>query len=123
MNDLLAPIIAIIVTIIIVVVIMKFLHKIDKNTLVEIDKSEINWLILDCPKCNNKMENGFSLAGKGITWRERKQKQPGPFNTVGTVLPNTFNLTPSTSLNISWHCSNCNLIVLDHSNLVRVRDA
>jgi len=59
MNDLLAPIIAIIVTIIIVVVIMKFLHKIDKNTLVEIDKSEINWLILDCPKCNNKMENGF----------------------------------------------------------------
>jgi len=69
------------------------------------------------------MENGFSLAGKDITWRERKQKQPGPFNSVGAMLPNTFNLTPSTSLNISWHCSNCNLIMLDHSNLIKVRDA
>ena len=123
MNDTLAPIIALIIAIAIVALVMIFLREIDKNTIVEIDKSKINWEHLNCPKCKREMDNGFSMAGKGITWREKCKKQPGPFNMVGTVLQNTFNLTPSAALNISWYCKACSLIIVDHSKLVKVRDA
>ena len=50
MNDLLAPFIAIFATVIIVVVFSNFLYKIDKNIAVEVDKSKVDWLILNCPR-------------------------------------------------------------------------
>ena len=123
MSDSLLFLLALSITIAILAIVMLVLRKIDKNTFVEIDHSKIEWEKLNCPKCNKVMANGLSVAGKGVVWREKSENLPGPFTAVGSVLPNTFNLTHSMATNISWHCNTCSLILIDHSKMLKVKKA
>jgi hypothetical protein len=71
-----------------------------------------------CPACQSPLEQGFAHAGKGIVWRSRLEKKPGTFAHIGQVLDNTLSLRLPPALNMAWHCSNCSLLLLDHSRLV-----
>ncbi len=96
-------------------------RKIGKNnTTVKIKKSDIEWTPMQCPNCHNPMENGYSMAGRGIIWREKSQNMPGTFSNMGSNLDNTCSISLPTAINISWHCANCKLLLTDHSRMVNV---
>ena len=93
------------------------------NRVLKLNESEINWEEIECPKCQIPMESGYSMAGRGVIWREKGAKRPGTFSTIGSVLENTMSINMPPALNISWRCHNCKLIVLDHSKMVKVKNA
>ena len=68
---------------------------------------------LKCPKCNTYMEVGYTLASKGMLFRNRHAKFK--WNALGKLIPNTANLGFSPKANLSWKCDNCKLIILDYS--------
>jgi len=117
-------IIAILITTIFTIVLLVAIRRINKkNTVVKLKKSEIEWKDLKCPKCQKVMDTGFSLPGRGIIWREKNEKKPGPFSNIGSVLENTISLNFLPALNISWRCCSCKLVILDISKMVKVNDA
>ena len=93
------------------------------NTVVKLKKSEIEWAEIKCPKCQQVMERGLSLAGRGIIWSEKDGKKPGTLATSIAALDNTLSINIPPALNVSWRCSRCKLIILDHSKLVKVKKA
>ena len=92
------------------------------NKVLKLKESEINWEEIKCPKCQVLMEAGYSMAGRGIIWREKRAKKPGTFSTIGSVLDNTLSINIPPALNISWRCRSCKLIVLDNSKLVKIKN-
>ena len=115
---------AILISIFFAIALLVIIGKVNKrNTVVKLKKSEIEWKKLKCPKCQKVMDTGFSLPGRGIIWREKNEKKPGPFSNVGSVLENTVSLSFLQPLNISWRCSSCKLVTLDISKMVKVNDA
>lgn len=112
------------VTIAVTLVLVISIRKVNNSNIVISTKlSEIVWYELKCPKCNAPMDKGFSLAGRGIIWRERKEKQPGQFSSIGSVLENSVSLNMQPALNISWRCIDCKLVVIDNSKMVKVINA
>ena len=111
------------VTLAISLVLMITVRRISKsNTVTSTKFSEIVWHELKCPKCNAPMHKGFSLAGRGIIWRDRKEKQPGQFSSIGSVLPNSISLSIQPALNISWRCSACKLVVIDNAKMIKIKN-
>ena len=112
------------ILIIFAIALLIIIRKVNKrNTVVSLEKSEIEWKELKCPKCQKVMITGFALPGRGIIWHEKNEKKPGPFSNIGSVLENTVGLSFLPALNISWRCSNCKLVILDISKMVKVNDA
>ena len=100
------------------------IRKLVKGNKVEIlNESQINWEETKCPKCQVPMESGYSMAGRGVIWRERSGKKPGTFSTIASVLDNTMSISMPPALNISWRCQSCKLIILDNSRMVKVKNA
>ena len=97
-------------------------HIAKKNTVIKQEKYRVEWQALNCPVCRNAMEEGFSLAGRGIIWRGKDDKEPGMFSTMGSVLENTLSLRARPALNLSWRCKTCGLVVLDHSKMIAVKN-
>jgi hypothetical protein len=117
-------IVVILITVIIAVVLLASIRKISKgNSVVKVKQSEIEWIELKCPKCQKIMDVGYSLAGRGIIWREKTEMKPGLFSSIGSALENTISLNILPALNISWRCSSCKLVILDHSKMVKIKNA
>ena len=112
--------ILVIVTAILWVIIRKIIKG---NIVIKLNESDIVWKELKCPQCQELMETGFSLAGRGIIWREKNEKKPGLFVTIGSVLDNTLSLNAPPALNISWRCNNCKLVMLDNSKMIKIKKA
>ncbi len=103
-------------------VLLMTVRKISKsNTVVSKKLSAIVWQELACPKCKITMDEGFSLTGRGIIWRARNEKLPGPLSNIGSVLENSISLNLQPALNLSWRCSHCKLVVIDHAKMVKVK--
>ena len=90
-----------------------------KNTIVVDDPSHWENTDYHCPRCGQPMSAGFILAGKGIIWAPQDWKRVSMFQNIGQVLENTINVVWPPAMNMSWRCEKCQMIVLDHSKLVR----
>jgi predicted RNA-binding Zn-ribbon protein involved in translation (DUF1610 family) len=81
----------------------------------EIDR----YVTYKCPRCGKVMENGFSTASKGISYRANDEKPLSPFQfELSRLLKNTMNITTSAKENVAWRCEDCNYILVNHSYLV-----
>lgn len=72
----------------------------------------------NCPNCGRPMQTGFALAGKGVAWREASQKYTLWQMTIFGSLPNTVNKGFTRRENRAWRCETCQLILMDHSEMV-----
>ena len=72
-----------------------------------------------CPDCGARMEPGWLLLGKGAIWSPRDRGQPGTFAHIGQALPNTISLSLKPACNMGWRCTDCQLLLVDHSKLVK----
>jgi hypothetical protein len=71
-----------------------------------------------CPACGEPMEQGWVMLGKGAIWSQRSKGKPGIFSSIGSALDNTISLSLRPASNMAWRCSDCRLLVVDHSKLV-----
>ena len=92
-----------------------------RNTVVELDKSEIEWANLKCPKCQGELNTGFALPGRGVIWSGKNEKAPGPLTNIGSVLENTISVSFKPAINIAWRCKSCKLVVLDISKMIKTK--
>lgn len=72
-----------------------------------------------CPQCGQPLQPGWVLLGKGAIWSPRHQQPPGTFAHLGMALPNTISLSLRPASNMAWRCPDCQLLLIDHSRLVR----
>lgn len=72
-----------------------------------------------CPGCRGRLEPGWVMLGRGAIWRDRAEGPPGAFSTIAGALPNTISLSLRPAANQAWRCPRCQLLLLDHSRLVR----
>lgn len=72
-----------------------------------------------CPGCRGHLEPGWVMLGRGAIWRDRRQGPPGPFSTIAGALPNTLSLSLRPAANQAWRCPCCQLLLVDHSRLVK----
>ncbi len=72
-----------------------------------------------CPECRGALEPGWVMLGRGAIWRDRAQGPPGPFSTIAGSLPNTISLSLRPAANQAWRCPRCQLLLVDHSRLVK----
>jgi hypothetical protein len=116
--------VVILITVILAIVLLAAVRKVNKgNSVIKLKESEIEWKELKCPKCQKVMDSGLSLAGHGIIWREKTEMTPGIFSNIGSVLENTISLNVLPALNISWRCSSCELVILDNSKMVKIKNS
>jgi len=94
-----------------------------KNKVVKLHENRIVWTEIRCPNCRNIMEQGYSMAGRGIIWRGKNEKKPGLFSTIGSVLENTASFNSPPALNLSWRCKQCNFLILDNSKMIKLKKA
>ncbi|GEM_PF-781961 len=73
----------------------------------------------NCPKCNQQMEKGYAVAGRGIIYQKEDSKPISPFSTILSVLDNTMSLSFQPAVNRAWHCNTCKYLILDHSKLIK----
>ena len=71
-----------------------------------------------CPRCGQAMDNGFAVAGRGISFRRDGEKPAGPFILAGSMLENTVNMTFSNRENRAFRCQACRYVLIDHSCLI-----
>ena len=72
-----------------------------------------------CPQCKTEMEQGWVLLGKGAIWSPRSRGKPGIFSSITATLPNTLSLSFRPAVNMAWHCSDCQILMIDHHQLIR----
>ena len=72
-----------------------------------------------CPKCNQLMERGLALAGRGIIYKCEDGKPISSFSTINQVLENTLSMSLPQASNRAWHCKHCKHLQLDHNTLIR----
>ena len=72
-----------------------------------------------CPACGTAMDQGWLLFGRGAVWSPRGRGQPGALTGITAALPNTISLSLRPACNMAWHCPRCQLLVADHSKLVK----
>ena len=70
-----------------------------------------------CPKCNREMKTGFSIASRGIIWRDKNEKRS--LFAMNRLLPNTLNMGFKVKENLTWNCKNCELLIFDYSRFIR----
>jgi len=72
---------------------------------------------LKCPKCNDYMDVGYTIASRGLLFRKQEEK----FKPVATdkLIPNTANLGFGMKENLAWKCNNCKLVLIDYSCQVK----
>jgi len=95
------------------------LRRITKNNRNVRESAELwNGKDYRCPACQTLMEQGYSLAGKGIIWTPRFGRKIGAFAHIGQVLDNTLSLRIPPALNMTWQCVHCSYVLINHSKLV-----
>jgi len=67
---------------------------------------------LKCPRCGKKMKSGYTLASRGLIFRNAEDSFS--LRVPGKFIPNTANLGFSRKENLSWRCENCNLLLVDY---------
>ncbi|MEZ5581773.1 MAG: PF20097 family protein [Candidatus Competibacteraceae bacterium] len=72
-----------------------------------------------CPDCSKPMQPGYLLFGRGAIWAPRVEKPPGSVAHIGQALPNTVSFGLPPDLNLGWRCIPCDLLLVDHRQLVR----
>ena len=72
-----------------------------------------------CPGCRGQLEPGRVMRGRGAVWRDRAQGPPGAFSTIAGAFPNTLSLSLRPAANQAWRCHRCQLLLVDHSRLVK----
>lgn len=72
-----------------------------------------------CPGCRGYLEPGWVMLGRGAIWRDRAKGPPGAFRTIAGALPNTISLSLRPAANQAWRCPRCQLLLVDHSRLVK----
>ncbi|MEE4379198.1 MAG: PF20097 family protein [Candidatus Competibacteraceae bacterium] len=72
-----------------------------------------------CPDCGKPMQSGYLLLGRGAIWAPRTEQAPGNVAHIGQALPNTVSFGLPPDLNLGWRCIPCNLLLVDHCQLVR----
>jgi hypothetical protein len=87
----------------------------------EVDASPGLWSGRDyrCPGCGAPMVQGWVMLGRGAIWSSRGQPMPGGLSVVTRALPNTLSFSLRPGCNQAWRCTDCHLLALDHSRLVR----
>jgi hypothetical protein len=117
-------ILLVLVTTIILVILFIAIWRLNRrNTVITLDRSEIEWTQLECPMCHKKLTTGFALPGRGVIWSDKSEKKPGPFANIGSVLDNTISISFRPALNIAWRCKGCELVILDISKMINTNDA
>ncbi|MBK1720937.1 PF20097 family protein [Thiocystis violacea] len=71
-----------------------------------------------CPACGRDMQSGWVMLGKGAIWSPLRAGPPGALAHIGSALPNTISLSLRPASNLSWHCPDCQMLLVDHSTLV-----
>ena len=74
-----------------------------------------------CPNCREPMSPGWVMLGRGAIWADRENGPPGAFSTIAAALPNTLSLSLRPAANQAWRCPGCQMLLLDHSRLVKPR--
>lgn len=72
-----------------------------------------------CPVCRGALEPGWVMLGRGAIWRDRSKGPPGALSTIAGALPNTISLSLRPAANQAWRCPRCQMLLVDHSRLVR----
>ncbi|NEX20347.1 hypothetical protein G3480_08510 [Thiorhodococcus mannitoliphagus] len=71
-----------------------------------------------CPDCGRDMRIGWVMLGRGAIWSPLDKGPPGSFAHIGSALPNTISMALKPASNLSWHCPDCQLLIVDHSTLI-----
>lgn len=71
-----------------------------------------------CPRCDAPMREGYVL-GRGLVWLDELERARFHKLDLESTLPNTLNLSPRVGANGAGRCDRCQLLVIDHSRLVR----
>ena len=100
--------------------ILSEIRKITAGTkVIDYDRIKVDAnMAYSCPKCNTEMEKGFIMAGRGMIWRNEREKPTSIFSTVFKCLDNTINFTMSTKENRAWRCQSCKYVLIDYNALV-----
>ena len=98
----------------ILLMIIRNIYKRNKSFMTYTDYLPYDLQDVPCPRCQETMDPGFIMAGKGMQWR----KQRDSFTTFKLGLENTMNVTMTTKENRAWHCENCRMLVIDHSTMI-----
>jgi len=72
---------------------------------------------LKCPKCNNYMDIGYTIASRGIIFRKRDEELK--LVASDSFISNTANMGFGMKENVAWKCSNCKIISIDYSCQVK----
>jgi hypothetical protein len=72
-------------------------------------------------RSRGSMSPGWVMLGRGAIWADRENGPPGAFITIAAALPNTLSLSLRPASNQAWRCPGCQMLLLDHSRLVRPR--
>lgn len=75
---------------------------------------------LNCPRCQQPMEAGLGMLGRGLIWREPWAKGAGTFATITQALPNTISMNIRPAYNRAWRCQRCSTAVIDYAKMVKV---
>ncbi len=73
-----------------------------------------------CPQCGKEMLSGYVFAPLGIHWLSKSQKPP-IFHPVWRALPKTLNWRLRRRENPAWHCDQCQMLIVDHSQSLPLR--
>jgi RNase P subunit RPR2 len=68
---------------------------------------------MDCPKCNNEMEQGYLQGMRRVAWVKNKHKVSLLPKQGEVLLENNY---VKDFLLKAWICKNCKKIIIDYSN-------
>ena len=74
-----------------------------------------------CPKCGFNMTPGFIFTQRGLFWRKPETKPMTMLMTRGKLMNNTYNMGFTAAENRAWKCDRCELVLMDVSEMVRIR--
>ncbi len=117
-------VLAVLFVVISILIIILLLRKLEnKNNVINIDRSSMNWDAYKCPKCRSIMEQGFSFSPRGVVWTQNNDKTPGAFTTINQSLENTLSMRFSPAVNKAWKCKTCKMLVMDYSQMLKIKGA
>ncbi len=117
-------VLAILLVVISILTIILLLRKLEnKNKVINIDRSSMNWDAYKCPKCGSIMEQGFAFSPRGVVWTQNNDKTPGAFTTINRSLENTLSMRFSPAVNKAWKCKSCKMLVIDYSQMLKIKGA
>ncbi len=75
---------------------------------------------LNCPRCQQPMQPGLAMLGRGLIWREPDAVGAGTFAMITQALPNTISMNIRPAYNRAWRCQHCSTAVIDYTKMVKV---